>query len=99
MQIIIQPNGQETTVQLIGEMDTCATAEQTAELQRVLNIVDKALVIDCSQLDYISSAGLRFFLQLKRESDCKGGSVRLIHLKKNVADVFLMSGFLNIFTK
>lgn len=99
MQIIIQPNGQETTVQLIGEMDTLATNEHADELQRVLDIADKDLVVDCSQLDYISSAGLRFFLQLKRESGSKGGSVRLIHLKKNVADVFLMSGFMNLFAK
>ena len=67
MQVNIQPNGQEYTVQLIGELDTMATTEQADELRQVLNIADKALLIDCSEMEYISSAGLRFFMQLKRE--------------------------------
>ena len=97
MQVHIQPNGSEMTVQLIGELDTMATTEQADELQQVLNIADKALLIDCSEMEYISSAGLRFFMQLKRESAAKGGSIRIAHLNEDVADIFRMSGFQNIF--
>ena len=67
------------------------------ELQQVLNIADKALLLDCSEMEYISSAGLRFFMQLKRESEAKGGSIRITHLNEDVADIFRMSGFQNIF--
>ena len=98
MQVSIQPNGQEITVQLIGELDTMATTEQTDELQQVLNIADKNLLIDCSKMEYISSAGLRFFMQLKRESEAKGGSIRVANMNEDVADIFRMSGFHNIFT-
>ena len=98
MQVNIQPNGQEMTVQLIGELDTIATTEQADELQQVLNIADKALLIDCSELEYISSAGLRFFMQLKRESEAKGGSIRITHLNEDVNDIFRMRGFHNLFT-
>ena len=98
MQVNIQPNGQEITVQLIGELDTMATTEQADELQQVLNIADKALLIDCSEMEYISSAGLRFFMQLKKESMAKGGSIRIAHLNEDVNDIFRMSGFQNIFT-
>lgn len=97
MQINIQPNEKETTVQLIGELDTIATTEQADELQQVLNIADKTLVIDCNELNYISSAGLRFFMQLKRETEAKGGKIRIIHLNEDVEDIFRMSGFQNIF--
>ena len=97
MQVNIQPNGQEMTVQLIGELDTMATTEQADQLQQVLNIADKALLLDCSEMEYISSAGLRFFMQLKRESEAKGGSIRITHLNEDVADIFRMSGFQNIF--
>ena len=98
MQLNIQPNGQEMTVQLIGELNTMATTEQADELQQVLNIADKALLIDCSELEYISSAGLRFFMQLKKESMAKGGSIRIAHLNEDVSDIFRMSGFHNLFT-
>ncbi|MBQ7530967.1 MAG: STAS domain-containing protein [Paludibacteraceae bacterium] len=97
MQINILPNGQLTRVCLIGELDTTATTEQTDELNQVIALADKALEIDCSELEYISSAGLRFFMQLKRVSEAKGGSIRISHLNEDVADIFRMSGFKNIF--
>lgn len=85
------------TVHLIGELDLTATTEQADELQQVLNIADKALLLDCSRMDYISSAGLRFLMQLKRECEAKGGSIRLAHLNEDVTDIFRMSGFKNLF--
>lgn len=97
MQLNIHPEGQETIVKIIGELDTLATTEQADELQKVLAVADKALVIDCGEMEYISSAGLRFFMQLKRASEAKGGSVRVSHLNEDVADIFRMSGFENIF--
>ena len=97
MQINIQANGEQTVVQLIGNLDIAATTNQTDLLQQVLDIADRQLVIDCAELEYISSAGLRFFMQLKRESEAKGGKVTICHLNEDVADIFRMSGFHNIF--
>ena len=85
MQIKIEKNGQETIVRINGELDTVATTEQAEELQQVLGIANEALVIDCSELEYISSAGLRFF------------SIRIKSLNEDVSDIFRMSGFQNIF--
>ena len=97
MKINISPNEKETRVGLIGELDTTATTNQAEELNQVLALADKALEMDCSELEYISSAGLRFFMQLKRESEAKGGSIRITHLNEDVSDIFRMSGFNNIF--
>ena len=98
MQIQIKPNGKETVVRIIGELDIVATTNQTEELSQVLALAGKQLEVDCSELEYISSAGLRFFMQLKRESEAKGGSIRISHLNEDVNDIFRMSGFQNIFT-
>lgn len=97
MKINILSNNQETRVCLVGELDTTATTEQADELNKVLALADKSLEMDCSELEYISSAGLRFFMQLKRESEAKGGTIRITHLNEDVADIFRMSGFKNIF--
>ena len=97
MKINIVPNDQETRVCLIGELDTTATTNQAEELNQVVALADKALEIDCTELEYISSAGLRFFMQLKRESEAKGGRIRITHLNEDVNDIFRMSGFQNIF--
>ena len=97
MKISIFPSDQETRVCLVGELDTTATTNQVNELNKVLELADQTLEMDCSELEYISSAGLRFFMQLKRESEAKGGSIRITHLNEDVADIFRMSGFQNIF--
>ena len=97
MELNITNEAQNTIVRISGELDTVATTEQAGELQQVLDVADKAIVIDCTDLEYISSAGLRFFMQLKRESEAKGGSIRITHLNEDVADIFRMSGFQNIF--
>ncbi len=97
MNITIEQSKDEILVRIIGELDTIATTEQAGELQQVLDLADKAIVVDCTELEYISSAGLRFFMQLKRESEAKGGSIRICHLNEDVADIFRMSGFQNIF--
>ncbi len=97
MKVTILQKEQESVVRIAGELDTISTTEQADDLQQVLNIADKALVMDCSELEYISSAGLRFFMQLKRESEAKGGSIRITNMNEDVADIFRMSGFKNIF--
>ena len=97
MQINVIPNNQNIRVCLIGEMDSTATTEQAGELNEVVKMADKVLEIDCSELEYISSVGLRFFMQLKRASEAQGGTIRVTHLNEDVADIFRMSGFQNIF--
>ena len=97
IQIAIEKTAQETRVKMSGELDIVATTNQVDELNKVLALADQALEVDCSEMEYVSSAGLRFFMQLKRESEAKGGSIRLAHLNEDVADIFRMSGFQNIF--
>lgn len=97
MQINIISNVQETCIRLIGELDTVAANNQTDELNKIIALADKTLEIDCSELQYISSAGLRFFMQLKRASEAKGGTIRITHLNNDVAEIFRISGFKNIF--
>ena len=97
MQINISTDNQNVRVCLVGELDSKATTEQAGELSKVLELADKSLEIDCSQLEYISSAGLRFFMQVKRATETQGGTIRVTHLNEDVAEIFRMSGFLNIF--
>ena len=97
MKVTILQKEQESVVRIAGELDTIATTEQADDLQQVLNIADKALVMDCSELEYIASAWLRFCVQVKRESEAKGVSIRITNMNEDVADIFRMSGFKNIF--
>ena len=97
MTVNIIPDNQDIRVCLIGELDSTATTEQADELDEVVKLCGKTVEIDCSELDYISSAGLHFFMQLKRASETQGGTIRMTHINEDVAEIFRMSGFQNLF--
>lgn len=97
MKINIQRNGDEVVVALNGELDTVTTAQMGEELNRIIEMASNQLIIDCKDLEYISSSGLRFFIQLKRHSEQQNGTVTLINMNQDVKEVFRISGFHHIF--
>ena len=97
MKINIQRNGDEVVVALNGELDTVTTAQMGEELNRIIEMASNQLIIDCKDLEYISSSGLRFFMQLKRHSEQQNGTVSLINMNQDVKEVFRISGFHHIF--
>jgi len=98
MKINIKQNENEVIVSLQGELDTVATTKMSEELDRVKDLADQNLTIDCKEMEYISSSGLRFFMQLKRNSEQRGGSVKLCNLNEDVEEIFRLSGFHHIFS-
>jgi anti-anti-sigma factor len=60
--------------------------------------VPAAMIIDCAELDYVSSAGLRVFLLAARAAQRAGIPFALCALKPAVREVFQLSGFSRIMT-
>ena len=61
------------------------------------NVEGKDIIIDCTHLDYISSAGLRIFLGILQSAEEKGGHVYLKSINDDVRTIFKITGFSNIF--
>jgi anti-anti-sigma factor len=57
----------------------------------------KLVVVDASDLDYISSAGLRVILTTAKKAKAGGGGLTIACAKANVKEVLSVSGFDNIF--
>ena len=55
------------------------------------------IVLDCAELSYISSSGLRLFLSLRKAAGEKGGKVIVKNISNEIRTVFMMTGFLNLF--
>ena len=81
---------------LEGTLDTAAAAE-TEKAMSPLNSTDKDVILDCTDLAYISSAGLRIFLGILQNTEEKGGHVYIKNINDNVRAVFAITGFSNIF--
>ena len=83
-------------IALEGRLDTLTARDFDKTLMPILESVDE-VVIDCKELEYISSSGLRIFLTLRKAAAAKGGSVIVRSLNPDVRNVFMMTGFLNLF--
>ena len=59
---------------------------------------NSALLIDLSQVGYMSSAGLRMMLLIYRQIGAAGGSVALTGLTEEIEEVMELTGFLTYFT-
>jgi anti-sigma B factor antagonist len=98
MEISISKNAEVTTVCFIGRLDTPASIEVSKQLEPVMEDASGKIVLDCSQMSYISSSGLRIFLNIRKAAAAKGGSVVVKGIIPEIRNVFMMTGFLNLFT-
>jgi len=97
MQININTQGNETVATLIGRLDTPASIEMAEQFDILAGKAGGTVVLDCSQLEYISSSGLRLFLTLRKAAATKGGKVIVRSINSDVRTVFMITGFLNLF--
>lgn len=97
MEININQQNNSTTVQLIGRLDTPASLDAAKELEPLQEKANGTIILDCKELTYISSSGLRIFLTLRKAAMNKGGEVIVRSINEDIRNVFMMTGFLNLF--
>lgn len=82
---------------LSGELDTAAAAEVEADLRPLLRSEGRDVVIDCTELEYIASSGLRILLGILKKVKADGGRVVLKNVNEVIRDVFELTGFIKLF--
>ena len=97
MEITIKENGTGLLCTLAGRLDTPASLQASKDIQPLLDNAEKEIVLDCSDLEYISSSGLRILLGIRKETARKGGKVIIKNIREEIRQVFLMTGFYNLF--
>lgn len=93
MKIEIKRVEKELTIKLTGKLDTSTAPELESELKGKLEGINK-LIFDFSNLDYISSAGLRVVLSSMKSVDSDGKTI-LRGAKSNIIEVFELTGLIN----
>ncbi|MCR4653576.1 MAG: STAS domain-containing protein [Eubacterium sp.] len=91
LDINMNENGKELTVELKGELNVGTSPELEQALKGKLEEVDK-LIFDLSGLEYISSAGLRVLL-FSHQTVSKNGTMIIRNLTDEVKDIFEVTGF------
>ena len=97
MKIRIEEINGNVVATIEGNLDTAAAREAETVMNPLNNVVDKDIILDCTDLTYISSAGLRIFLEILQNAEERGGHVYVKGLNDNVRSIFALTGFDNIF--
>jgi anti-anti-sigma factor len=87
-----------SVVKLGGHVDTLNAAELEGSLLSLAESGTKQLLVDCTNLEYINSAGLRVFLLVAKRMESHGGHCAFCGLSPNVKLVFETIGFDRILT-
>ncbi len=87
-------DGMNLTFKLEGRLDTMTSPELEETVNDRINNVEK-LVFDLTNLEYISSAGLRVLLLTQKKMN-KQGTMLLTNPQPEVKEIFEVTGFTDI---
>lgn len=79
-------------LKLAGEIDASNSVNVDSSIQDILQNEPKKLLVDCSHLEYISSAGLGVFMSYLEEFQEKNIEMVIYGLKDKVFQVFHILG-------
>lgn len=96
MDITAKQIGSVAVVSITGSVDALTAELVTRFMDAELGKGNKQIVGDLSQVDFMSSAGLRAILTTLKDSRQQGGDLRLAAAQTGVEKVLKMSGFTNI---
>jgi anti-sigma B factor antagonist len=85
--------GPDGAVVVAGRLD----AAQAPAAQSCLDPVEGTVTLDCSRLEYISSAGLGVLLKTQKRLLGTSGKLRLTGVNRHLRDILVYSGFDQLF--
>ena len=97
MEVNISRETNTILVRFSGRLDTPGAQEINPQMNALTEEADKTIILDCTDLTYISSSGLRIFLTLRKAAADRGGKIIIRNICDDIRNVFMMTGFLNLF--
>lgn len=91
----IQEEGVDTLA-VIGEIDASSSIELDLSIAKSVGEGYKKILMDCSSLEYISSAGLGVFMSYIEEFNDKGICMVIFGLNEKVANNFSILGLADL---
>jgi anti-sigma B factor antagonist len=91
----IQEEGADI-ISVIGEIDASSSIELDLAIAKSVGEGFKKILVDCSALEYISSAGLGVFMSYIEEMKDKNIPLILFGMKEKVANTFQILGLADL---
>ena len=90
-------HGEQLVISLKGRLDTIASEKLVEDFNNE-EVKEQLVIVDMQELEYISSAGLRALLAMKKELVSKKKQLEIHNLNSICQKVFKVTGFLNVLT-
>lgn len=84
-------------MQFEGRLDTSASFQVERDMKVLYECDGHDIILDCTQLEYISSSGLRLFLSVLKNAKARGSHVCIVGLSDTIKQVFDEIGFTCLF--
>ena len=93
MEIEKEISGEIDIFRVNGRLDTETTPVLEKNVQVDLEAGRKTILLDFVDVEYLSSAGMRFLLAVSKKLQEDGGRLGLFSIQENVMDVIKVAGF------
>ena len=81
-----------------GRLDTLTSSTLQEALEGLISNGQHQILIDCTELQFISSSGLRVLLSAAKQLNSLQGKIALCALKDRIREVFDIAGFTMLFS-
>ncbi|MBQ1707951.1 MAG: STAS domain-containing protein [Bacteroidales bacterium] len=98
MNVTITEEGSRASVRLEGRLDTTNADQFMKDITPLMDGNHTEIDMDCTDMEYTSSQGLRMFLMLQKNVSARGAKLVLRNMKPHVKEVFDITGFSHIIT-
>jgi anti-anti-sigma factor len=98
METIIEEQGKIAIVTLKGRLESSESEEVQEKMTSLYEKDLERIIIDCKDLEYIASSGLRILFLLLRKMKPKGTDVVIRNCSDLLKTVFDSTGFSSLFT-
>ena len=90
-------HGKEMTIKFSGRLDTNSSLELSNRIEKE-EIKEDLVIFDMKETEYISSAGLRLLISLKKTLNGENKKLEIQNLNDVCKEVFRVTGFNNVLT-
>ena len=97
MNIKQESAGNIVILALEGRLDTLNFSFLEKAVNALIENNQKEIVLDCQDLDYVSSSGLRILLKALKQVESVQGRFTICNLQPQIVQIFKISGFDHLF--
>lgn len=96
-QFNINRKGNDLTLTMAGRLDTLSATDLAKEVKEINAQPYDSIDVEISGLNYISSSGLRCFVDLFKGCKSKGANFSITGMQPAVREIFNLTGFTKVF--